>query len=116
MDLGLTQRTLAKKLGCLQETVFQWEQDICVPLARRWPRIEALLGTGLVPDQPGLPGRIRTARLRLGLTQAALAVMARVDVRTIRNAERGLHTPNGATSARLQAVLQGAVFGCSRRR
>src|SRR5690349_4695080 len=61
MDLGLTQRTLAKKLGCLQETVWQWERDVSQPLARRWPRIEAVLGNGLVPEHDGLPGRIRTA-------------------------------------------------------
>jgi len=56
MDLGLTQRTPAKNLGCLQETVLQWEQDVCLPLARRWPRIEAVLGAGLVPILPGSPG------------------------------------------------------------
>jgi transcriptional regulator with XRE-family HTH domain len=108
MDRGLTQRTLAKKLGCLQETVLQWEQDVCVPLARRWPRIEAVLGDGLVPDLPGLAGQIRSARLRLGLTQAELAAKAGVDVRTIRNAERGIRVPNRATSAKLRAVLLGA--------
>jgi transcriptional regulator with XRE-family HTH domain len=106
MDLGLTQRTLAKKLACLQETVLQWEQDVCVPLARRWPRIEAVLGAGLVPDPPGLAGRIRAARLQLGLTQAELAAKAGVDVRTIRNAERGLRVPSRATLARLRAVAQ----------
>jgi transcriptional regulator with XRE-family HTH domain len=108
MDRGLTQRTLAKKLGCLQETVLQWEQDICMPLARRWPRIEAVLGAGLVPDPPGLAGRIRAARLRPGLTQAELAEMAGVDVRTIRNVERGIRIPNRATSVKLRAVLSGA--------
>ena len=107
MDLGLTQRTLAKKLGCLQETVLQWEQDVCVPLARRWTRIEAVLGAGLVPDPPGLAGRIRAARLRLGLTQAELAAKAGVDIRTIRNAERGRRVPSRATSARLRTVLRG---------
>jgi len=109
MDLGLTQRTLAKILGCLQETVLQWEQDVCIPLARRWPRIEAVLGTGLVPDPPGLAGQIRAARLRLGLTQAELATKADVDARTIRNAERGLRVPNRATAAKLQTVLDGVL-------
>jgi transcriptional regulator with XRE-family HTH domain len=104
-NLGLTQRTLAEQVGCLQETVLQWEQDICMPHARRWPVIEAVLGTGLVSDPPGIAGRIRTARLRLGLTQAELAAKAGVDARTIRNAERGIHVPSRATSSRLWAVL-----------
>jgi transcriptional regulator with XRE-family HTH domain len=105
MDLGLTQRTLARELGCLQETVLQWEQDVCVPLARRWPKIEAVLGAGLVPDLLGPAGRIRTARLRLGLTQAELAEMAGVDVRTIRNVERGLRRPSQATNVRLSSFI-----------
>lgn len=109
MDLGLTQRTLAKMLGCLQETVLQWEQDVCIPLARRWPRIEAVLGAGLVPDPPGLAGRIRAARLHLGLTQAELAAKAGVDVRTIRNTERGLRVQSRATAARLRTVLEGVL-------
>lgn len=109
LDLGLTQRTLAKMLGCLQETVLQWERDICVPLARRWPVIETVLGTRVVPDPLGIAGRIRTARLRVGLTQAELAAKAGVDVRTIRNAERGIHVPSRATSSRLRAVFQGVL-------
>lgn len=73
MDFGLTQQTLADRLVCWNQTVASWERDESVPLARRWPAIEAVLGAGLVPERDGLPDRVRTARLRLGLTQLELA-------------------------------------------
>ena len=49
MDLGLTQQTLATRLGCSDPTIAAWENDGSEPLARQWPAIEALLGSGLVP-------------------------------------------------------------------
>ena len=90
MDLGLTQRTLADLLGCSYPTVASWESDACEPLAKQWPAIEAALGSGLVPERVGLPGRIRTARLRLGLNQEELAKRAGVDRPQCRNGS--LHT------------------------
>jgi transcriptional regulator with XRE-family HTH domain len=109
MDLGLTQRTLAERLGCIYPTVAGWESDASVPLAARWPAIEALLGPGLVPSRDGLAGRIRTARLRLGLTQEQLADRVGVNVRTIRNTERGVHPPNRRTRDRLSAFLRSGM-------
>jgi transcriptional regulator with XRE-family HTH domain len=105
MNLGLTQQTLARRLGCWYQTVASWERDESVPLAGRWPAIEALLGPGLVPEQEGLPGRILAARLRLGLTQHQLARQAMLDVRTVRNAELGVRSPSQFTLRRLGAVL-----------
>lgn len=111
MDLGLTQRTLllathpGQLAGLLVSIHRLRERDESVPLARRWPSIEAILGPGLVPDPNGLPGRIRTQRLRLGLTQEATAGRARVDVRTIRNVESGRRRPNPTTRERLENVL-----------
>ncbi len=105
MDLGLTQQILALRLRCWYQSVASWERDESVPLAARWPAIEAVLGTGLVPEQDGLPGRARTARLRLGLTQERLAKAVGVDVRTIRNTERGSHAPSRSTLRKLSAAI-----------
>ena len=105
MDLGLTQQTLATRLGCSYPTIAAWENDGSEPLARQWPAVEIVLGSGLVPDREGLPGRIRTARLRLGLTQQELARRAEVHVRTVRNAEAGKHVPSGLSTQRLRAML-----------
>ena len=107
MDLGLTQQTLATRLGCSYPTIAAWENDGSEPLARQWPAIEAVLVSGLVPERDGLPGRIRTARLRLGLTQEDLARQAGVDVRTVRNTEGGKYGPSRQTRTRLMAALGG---------
>ena len=111
MDLGLTQQTLAERLDCWPETVAAWELDESEPLARRWPAIEAVLDTGLVPKRDGLPGWARAARLRRGLTQEALATLAGVDVRTIRNVERGVGVPRSRTLARIAGVLEDGSGG-----
>lgn len=105
MDLGLTQRTLAARLGCWSETVAAWERGESDPLARRWPAIERVLGPGLVPERDDLPGRVRAARLRLGLTQEQVASRTGLDPRTVRNAETGRHRPTRRTLERLVGLL-----------
>jgi transcriptional regulator with XRE-family HTH domain len=105
MDLGLTQIQLAERLGCLLASVSQWERGRSEPHPTRWPAIEALLGPGLVPERDGLPGKILAARLRLGMTQEGLARLAGVDVRTVRNAESGRHSPNRQTLRRLKDAI-----------
>jgi transcriptional regulator with XRE-family HTH domain len=105
MNQGLTQRTLAERLDCRPETVAAWERDESEPLARRWPAIEAALGVGLVPERDGLPGRVRAARLRLGLTQEQLAGRAGLDPRTLRNVETGRYRPSRRTAERLGEAL-----------
>jgi transcriptional regulator with XRE-family HTH domain len=105
MDLGLTQRTLAERLRCWSETVAEWERGESEPLARRWPAIEAALGPGLVPERDGLPGRLRAARLRLGLTQEQVAARTGLDSRTVRNVEAGRHRPSRRTLGRLIGLL-----------
>jgi transcriptional regulator with XRE-family HTH domain len=105
MDLGLTRAQLAERLGCLLASVSQWERGRSEPHVTRWPAIEAALGSGLVPERNGLPGRIRAARLRLGLTQEELARRAGVHVRTVRNAERGIHRAGRRTLRRLFSTI-----------
>jgi transcriptional regulator with XRE-family HTH domain len=111
MDRGLTQRTLADRLGCWPETVAAWERDESEPLARRWPAIEAVLGTGLVPKRDGLPGWARAARLRLGFTQEGLAKLAGVDLRTVRNVERAIGVPRPRTLTRIAGALEDGSGG-----
>ena len=105
MDRGLTQRTLAERLGCRDQTEAAWERNESEPLSRRWPAIEGVLGPMLLCDRQDLPSRIRAARLRLGMTQEELARRARLDVRTIRNVERGIYRPFRTTKEKLDAVL-----------
>jgi transcriptional regulator with XRE-family HTH domain len=105
MDHGLTQRTLAERLGCSYQSVARWERDLSEALAVRSPAIEKVLGPGLVPEQGGVPGRVRAARLWLGLTQEEPARQAGVDPRTARHVETGRHRPSRCTWERLRETL-----------
>ena len=105
MDLGLTQHTLALKLGVGYPAVAAWESGASEPLAARWPAIEAVLGSGLVPERKGFPGRVRAARLRLGLTQEQVAARTGLDLRTVRNVETGRYRPSRRTSQLLAGIL-----------
>jgi DNA-binding XRE family transcriptional regulator len=65
-----------------------------------------VLANGLIPERQDLPGKIRAARLRMGLTQVMLAHRAELDVRTVRNTETGRHQPCRSTLARVGRVLR----------
>jgi len=90
--------------------VSQWERDDCVPRARHWGKLTALLGRDLIHVGPGLPNRLRAARLRLGLSREDLAERAGIDARTVRNWERGASAPSERTLAKAVAVL-GPISG-----
>lgn len=105
LNRGLTQRNLGMWLGCCYQSVARWERDLGEPGPRRWPDLEAVLGPGLLAGPKDLAGQIRTARLRLGLTQAELARRARVDERTVRNCERGVRAPRRGTLKRLWMAI-----------
>ena len=49
--------------------------------------------------------RLKELRLKAGVTQAKLAVMANVGVDTIRKIEQGVHAPNLMTAKRLAEAL-----------
>lgn len=105
MDLGLTQAKLADRLGCLLASVSAWERGRSEPHVTRWPAIEVVLGSNLVPKRDGLSGEMRAARFRLGMTQEELARRAGLDVRTVRNAELGVFGPSKRTLEGLLRVL-----------
>jgi len=56
MDLGLTQHTLADKLGCWYQTVAAWERGFSEPAPTRWPAIESALAPGWSPNPRGWRG------------------------------------------------------------
>ena len=53
-----------------------------------------------------LPDRLKTARLRAGLTQRQLAAKMQFHVMSISQLERGVRSPSLATVARLAAALK----------
>ena len=73
LDLGLQQRTVAKRLGVRVETIGRWEKGLARPLPRHYGHILAFLGYDPEPVGEGVLARLNAARRRLGLTLAQLA-------------------------------------------
>jgi DNA-binding XRE family transcriptional regulator len=89
LDLGLWHRTLAKQLRVRAETVANWELGKAKPLVRHTAGLIRFLGYDPVGAEDSLPGRIRAARRRLGLTQAEVAARLGLDEGTLLDLERG---------------------------
>lgn len=72
MDLGITQKEAARRIGADQWTVINWEKGRTEPAVRFVPAIIRFLGEDPLPPGEAFPDRIRAARHRLGLTQSNL--------------------------------------------
>jgi DNA-binding transcriptional regulator YiaG len=87
MDLGLRIIDVAAILGVSKWTMILWEGQRTVPRVRAIPEIIRFLGYDPFPIGPSLPERLRAARRKLGLSQAALAKRLGVDEGTVRDWE-----------------------------
>jgi len=105
LDLGLRQCDLAVQFGVGVMTIGTWESGDAKPLIRFVPQVRAFLGQTESNLPADLPGRIGEIRLRLGLTQEALAKEGGQDERQICRWERGRGIPHPAIRARLEAEL-----------
>ncbi len=105
IDLGLTQRTLARQLGVREETVHLWETARAKPLPRHYGRIIRLLGYD--PEEAGasLDDRIRATRRQLGLTQAELAAIIGSDEGTVVDLEANRRRPSRKIAGAVEVFL-----------
>jgi DNA-binding transcriptional regulator YiaG len=93
MDLGLTQRELARKLAADPWTVLNWEKDRTSPAVRYVPAVIEFLGFNPFPIGDTFPDRLRAARQALGLSQESFARRLGVNPSTVQHWEQGRHTP-----------------------
>jgi DNA-binding XRE family transcriptional regulator len=105
LALGLTQRTLARRLGVREESVASWEGGLSQPLVRRWPGIIRFLGYNPALPRAGLADRVRAYRREHGLTQADLGRQLGLDEGTIVDLEAGRRT----SSQRVVRLVNGAL-------
>ena len=106
LDLALTQKDVADRLGADETSVWNWEKNRSSPALRFVPRVIEFLG--YVPDDTkpkGLGQRIVAFRRLRGLTQKELARRLGVDPSTIASWERGEHEPSRNLRVTLQAAL-----------
>lgn len=109
LDLGLTQRTLARRLGVREETVQLWESDRFRPLARHYGQVVRVMDFDPEGSDQDLPERLRASRRRAGLTQAELARRLRLDEGTVADLEAGRRRKSRRVEAAVAGFLHGAV-------
>jgi len=111
MDLALTQRTLAERLGVREETVHLWETGRARPVPRHYGVIIRVLELDPAPSAGTLPERLRSIRLGLGLTQEQMAEKLGLDEGSLSRWESGSRQPSRWMAGRLACLLDAIEAG-----
>jgi len=91
--LGFLQREVAEKIGVDESTINNWERQRTHPEIRFIAPIIEFLGYDPLPRPESFPEKLRTYRIRLGLSQRKLAIKLGIDPSTIARWEMGRHKP-----------------------
>jgi transcriptional regulator with XRE-family HTH domain len=105
LDLGLSQRILADRLGVRAEAVASWELGRYQPSIRLWPRIVELLDCDPLVVGAELADRICALRRRIGLTRKELAARTGLDEGTVADLEAGRSNPSARVIAIVRSIL-----------
>jgi transcriptional regulator with XRE-family HTH domain len=105
LDLGLLQREVAEKIGVDEATIYHWERQRTQPEIRFIARIIEFLGYDPIPKPESFPEKLKTYRLKLGLSQRKLAERLGIDPGTLGGWERGTHKPCPNSLRRLSEIL-----------
>ncbi len=93
LDLGLLQRQVAEKIGVDALTLGNWERQRTKPEIRFIARIIEFLGYDPFPEPESFPEKLKTYRMKLGLSQKKLAIKLGIDPATLGGWEKGRHKP-----------------------
>jgi transcriptional regulator with XRE-family HTH domain len=92
IDLKLTQRELAGRLGVIKDTIRFWEKNQAEPSLVKIPKIVEFLGYDpFEKETESLGARIREYRRVHGLSQKKLAEQLGIDQKTLAGWERREH-------------------------
>ncbi len=105
MDLGLLQREVAERIGVDETTIYHWERQRTLPEIRFIAPIIEFLGYDPLPQPKSFPERLKTYRLRMGLSQRKLAEKLGIDPGTLGGWESERHKP-----AKIYQKLLGEIF------
>jgi DNA-binding XRE family transcriptional regulator len=94
LDLALTKRTVAKRFGVDDVTIYLWEKNRVKPSLVQIPKIIEFLGRDpFQKEAANLEQKIREYRRIHGLSQKKLAGLLGIDQTTLAGWERGKHQP-----------------------
>jgi transcriptional regulator with XRE-family HTH domain len=89
LDLGLTQRGVAERIGASKASVLNWETDRFPPDLASIPAILCFLGYDPRPEGETLGEKLHRARTARGITQKKLAKQINLDQGTLSSVEDG---------------------------
>ena len=95
MDLGLTQREVARRIGADVWTIHNWECNRTEPAPWWMPRITEFLGYALYAPARSPAERFEAARRAMGVSKAKVARVMGVDPETLTRWLRGEGRPPG---------------------
>jgi transcriptional regulator with XRE-family HTH domain len=96
LDLGLTQKQVADRIGVSASTVLLWEQKCTEPALRFTPAVLDFLGYDPLPTSDCFPEWLRLTRIRLGLSRRRFARLLGIDEGTAGRWELGRTHPGRA--------------------
>jgi transcriptional regulator with XRE-family HTH domain len=105
LDLGLLQREVAERIGVDETSIYNWERQRTTPEIRFIAPIIEFLGYDPLPEPKSFPERLKTYRIKMGLSQRKLATELGIDPSTIEGWEVSRHKP-----AKLYRKLLDQIF------
>jgi transcriptional regulator with XRE-family HTH domain len=108
-ELGLTQKEAAATIGANLWSIVHWETNRSIPGDRFYPSLIRFLGREPWPEPRTTAERLRTARLRRGLTNSQAAAVLQVDETSISAWERGEGPHHQTAKAKVEAFITGGV-------
>ena len=107
MDLGISQRRLARQLGVCKSSLENWETDKTEPARWLIPRLNQFLGLRPSQSTDSLGERLTAYRRSLGLSQGELARSLGVERCTVVRWETGRTCPCQGHLTTIETILDG---------
>jgi transcriptional regulator with XRE-family HTH domain len=105
LDLGLLQKEVAEQIGVDKTTIYHWERQRTAPEIRFITPIIEFLGHDPLPQPESFAEKLKTYRLKQGLSQEKLAFKLGIDPGTVRHWERGEHKPSPRYRKLIKPIL-----------
>ncbi len=105
MDLEITQKDLADRIGVHETTVYLWEVNSTEPMLQFVPLILEFLGYNPFPQPVSLADKLILKRKQFGISQEKLAELIGVDPTSISRWERGQTRPFRKSLGKISSFL-----------
>ena len=112
LDLKLTQKQVAERLGVDEATIWNWETGKTEPLVRQVPPVITFLGYDpFTFDGKSLADELKRYRVTHGLTQKELAREIGIDPATLSRLERSVGKMFASITEKLTAFMNSHFMG-----